>query len=126
MPVRGYAFLSVCITANSHINGIIMSDEIKITPATLEDIIANQREMIALMQNDMLQSNMPINQRAITREEFAARWNLSPRYVSDLITDKVLPYVKLGRRCLRIPIPEADQALLSQFSGCTIKQIKTR
>jgi hypothetical protein len=64
-----------------------------------------------------LSNDTTIAQRAISREEFATRWNLSPRYVSDLIADKVLPSVKLGRRCLRIPIPEADEALLSQFSS---------
>ena len=30
-----------------------MSDEIKITPATLEDILANQREMMAYMQTEL-------------------------------------------------------------------------
>ena len=52
------------------------------------------------------------NTRAITKKVFAQRWMLSERFVADLMSDGVIPIVKLGRRCVRIPIPEADEALL--------------
>jgi|GEM_PF-2950009 len=50
--------------------------------------------------------------RAMTRGSFAKRWELSERYVSILIADNILPSIKLGRRCVRVPVAEADAALL--------------
>ena len=64
-----------------------------------------------------LSAESPLAFRAVTREVFAKRWDVSPRYVSELISDKVLPSVKMGRRCVRIPIPEGDDALIGQFSS---------
>ena len=50
--------------------------------------------------------------RAMTRASFAKRWELSERYVSILIAENILPSIKLGRRCVRVPIKEADAALM--------------
>jgi len=50
--------------------------------------------------------------RAMTRASFAKRWEISERYVSILIADNILPSIKLGRRCVRVPVAEADAALL--------------
>ena len=50
--------------------------------------------------------------RALTRASFAKRWELSERYVSILIAENILPSIKLGRRCVRVPVKEADAALL--------------
>jgi hypothetical protein len=49
---------------------------------------------------------------ALTRKSFADRWELSERYVNELIHHHVLPTVKLGRRCVRIPIEQGDAALM--------------
>ena len=64
-----------------------------------------------------LSAETPVALRAVTREVFAQRWDVSPRYVSELISDKILPSVKMGRRCLRIPIPEGDDTLIRLFSS---------
>lgn len=50
--------------------------------------------------------------RALTRKSFAARWEISERFVNNLIHDGILPVVKLGRKCVRIPTEEGDTALL--------------
>lgn len=42
-----------------------------------------------------------------TYEEFAERISCSPRYVAELSAKGFLPTVKLGRRCVRIPIQRA-------------------
>jgi len=51
--------------------------------------------------------------RALTRASFAKRWEISERYVSILISENILPSVKLGRRCIRVPTAEGDAALLN-------------
>ena len=50
--------------------------------------------------------------RALTRKSFAERWEISERFVNILIRDGILPVVKLGRKCVRVPINEGDAALL--------------
>lgn len=56
-------------------------------------------------------------QRGLSRKEFGARWSLSERYVSELIAKGVLPSIKMGRKCVRLPLPAADEALLSLQTG---------
>lgn len=55
--------------------------------------------------------------RGVSRKDFASRWGLSERYVSDLIAEGVLPSIKLSRKCVRLPLEEADEALLSLQTG---------
>ena len=54
---------------------------------------------------------------AMTRKSFAERWELSERHVNKLAYDGVIPVIKLGRRCSRIPIAEADAALMAFMKG---------
>ena len=42
-----------------------------------------------------------------TYDEFARRISCSKRYVAELAAQGVLPTVKLGRRCVRIPVERA-------------------
>lgn len=42
-----------------------------------------------------------------TYAEFAKRISCSKRYVAELAAQGVLPTVKLGRRCVRIPVQRA-------------------
>jgi hypothetical protein len=60
--------------------------------------------------------------RALTRKSFAARWEISERFVNILIHDGILPVVKLGRKCVRIPIEEGDKALLRYKSEAQLSK----
>lgn len=48
----------------------------------------------------------------MTRKEAATRYSLSVPQVDRFIVEGVLPSIKFGRRCLRIPVKLADQSLL--------------
>lgn len=56
-----------------------------------------------------------------TRAQIAARYSISPRHLDYLIKDGIIPSVRLGKRCLRIPISEADSYVKSlQTGGVTL------
>jgi excisionase family DNA binding protein len=42
-----------------------------------------------------------------TYAQFAARANISKRFLQELCSQGVIPTVKLGRRCVRIPVERA-------------------
>lgn len=46
-----------------------------------------------------------------TYEQFAARLNVSKRFLQQLCANGVIPTVKLGRRCVRIPVKRALEIL---------------
>ena len=48
-----------------------------------------------------------------TYAQFAARANISKRFLQELCAEGVLPTVKLGRRCVRIPVERALKKLES-------------
>ena len=52
-----------------------------------------------------------------TRAQIAERYAISKRHLDYLIRDGVIPSVRLGKRCLRIPIAQADAHLESLQSG---------
>jgi hypothetical protein len=45
---------------------------------------------------------------------YALRWRFSPRHIDNLIA-LGLPHLKIGRRRVRILIPEADQWMRQKF-----------
>ncbi|MGE9296580.1 MAG: hypothetical protein ACQKBV_09865 [Puniceicoccales bacterium] len=57
------------------------------------------------------------NKRFVTKQSFADAGDFSLRYVDELIKGGVIPAVKLGRRCVRIPVPEAWTALMAYKTG---------
>ena len=52
-----------------------------------------------------------------TRAQIAERYSISKRHLDYLIKDGVIPSVRLGKRCLRIPIAQADAYLESLQTG---------
>jgi hypothetical protein len=52
-----------------------------------------------------------------TRAQMAARYSISPRHLDYLIKDGIIPSVRLGKRCLRIPVSEADAYVKSLQTG---------
>lgn len=42
-----------------------------------------------------------------THEQFAARTNISKRFVQELCANGVIPTIRLGRKCVRIPVSRA-------------------
>ena len=52
-----------------------------------------------------------------TRAQMAARYSISPRYLDYLIKDGIIPSVRLGKRCIRIPVSQADAYLKSLQIG---------
>ncbi|MEE4210110.1 MAG: helix-turn-helix domain-containing protein [Parvularcula sp.] len=53
----------------------------------------------------------------MTKREAAARYRVSLRQVTALIGDGVLPAVRLGRRCVRVPVAKADAVMNSLTTG---------
>lgn len=53
----------------------------------------------------------------ITRHDAATRYALSLRTVDSLLSDGVLPAVRLSARCIRIPREQADEALMKFKTG---------
>ena len=49
--------------------------------------------------------------KVLTREEYAQRWRVGLRSVDRWLSEGRLPHVRIGRRCIRIPVKEADAAL---------------
>ena len=52
-----------------------------------------------------------------TRAQIAERYAISKRHLDYLIKDGLIPSVRLGKRCLRIPIAQADAYLKSLQTG---------
>lgn len=52
-----------------------------------------------------------------TREQIAVRYAISKRKLDYLIKDGLIPSVRLGKRCLRIPIAKADACIESIQTG---------
>ena len=55
--------------------------------------------------------------RGISQKGFAARYQISPRYVASMIADGTLPVMRLGRKCVRIKLPEADEVFEELLTG---------
>ena len=51
------------------------------------------------------------------RAQIAERYAISKRHLDYLIKDGLIPSVRLGKRCLRIPIAQADAYLESLQTG---------
>lgn len=47
----------------------------------------------------------------LSRKHFAKRMDVSLRQVDNWLRDGVIPHFKFGRKCVRIPIKPADEAL---------------
>ncbi len=54
----------------------------------------------------------------MTRVQAAQRYACSLRLIDELLAEGFLPSVKLSKRCRRIPVEEADEAML----GSTVKR----
>ena len=65
-------------------------------------------------QQRTIQDNDPVY---ATRAQIAERYSISKRHLDYLIRDGVIPSVRLGKRCLRIPIAKADAYLESLQTG---------
>ena len=52
-----------------------------------------------------------------TRAQIAARYYISLRHLDYLIEDGIIPTVRLGKRCIRIPVSEADACVKSLQTG---------
>lgn len=53
----------------------------------------------------------------ITRRQAALRYSISVRKLDYLIEDGVIPVIRLSKRCLRIPVAKADEALAKLQTG---------
>ena len=51
------------------------------------------------------------DQRGLSFPHFAARYDVSPRFIAELAKKGVLPVLRLGRKCVRVKLPEGDIAL---------------
>jgi hypothetical protein len=54
---------------------------------------------------------------AMRRQDFAKRWSICLRSLDDLTAAGIVPTIKLGRRCVRIPVEAADAALMAHTTG---------
>lgn len=54
---------------------------------------------------------------ALRRKDFAKRWSICLRTLDDLVTAGIVPTIKLGKRCVRIPLKKADAALMAYTTG---------
>ena len=53
----------------------------------------------------------------MTRDQAAKRYAVSLRQIASMLAGGVLPRVKLGRKCIRIPIQEADTTMRRLVTG---------
>ena len=51
------------------------------------------------------------------RKDFALRWSICLRTLDDLVTAGIVPTIKLGKRCVRIPVETADAALMAYIAN---------
>ena len=63
------------------------------------------------MQKNACNDQSPI---LITREEAANRYSCSLRMIDNLLAEGFLPSVKLSKRFRRVPVKEADAAMLGK------------
>jgi hypothetical protein len=54
---------------------------------------------------------------AMRRKDFANRWSICLRALDNLTAAGIVPTVRLGSRCVRIPLEEADAALMAYKTG---------
>lgn len=54
-----------------------------------------------------MKNQQEIQKKYVSFDEFAEILSVSRRYVCDLVAQKVLPSVKFGRKCVRIPLEKA-------------------
>lgn len=54
---------------------------------------------------------------AIKRAEFAKRWSMCLRQLDHLVEAGIVPTIKLGRRMVRVPVKQADAALMAYQTG---------
>ena len=66
------------------------------------------------VKHDTSKGTVPIY---ATRDQIAERYVISKRKLDYLIQEGVIPSVRLGKRCLRIPIAQADACLESLQTG---------
>lgn len=59
--------------------------------------------------------------KLIKKREAAERYSVSLRQIDNLIRDGIMPTIKLGRRCIRIPVTQADAVLESLMTGGSLK-----
>jgi excisionase family DNA binding protein len=65
----------------------------------------------------MRNQNTPSDPIYMSKAQACKRYGFCLRYISMLIEQGIIPSVKLGRRCIRIPIAKADEALESLTTG---------
>lgn len=53
----------------------------------------------------------------VDRPTAAKRYGVSLRYLDMMINDGVIPSIKLARRCVRIPVAEADKSIMRFKAG---------
>lgn len=54
---------------------------------------------------------------AMRRKDFCTRWSICLRTLDDLVTAGIVPTIKLGKRCVRIPVEPADAALMAYMAN---------
>jgi len=69
------------------------------------------------MDKNKAQTNQSEDAILMTKAEACTRYSLSLRYLSELIDAQVIPVIRLGRKCVRIPVKAADEKLLSYQIG---------
>ncbi len=52
-----------------------------------------------------------------TRAQIAARYSISARHLDYLIKEGIIPSIRLGKRCIRIPVSQSDAYLKSLQIG---------
>lgn len=64
-------------------------------------------------------TNIETNDRKsyLTRGEAASRISISVRHLDDLVRAGIIPSVRLGRKCVRIPVVGLDSALKRLETG---------
>lgn len=53
----------------------------------------------------------PLETVNVSKKQFAKRWGVSVRTVEQWLFEKRIPYFRITRRMIRIPVEEADRAL---------------
>ena len=57
------------------------------------------------------------DKKLITRQQATKRYAVSLRHLDGLICAGVIPSVRLGKRCIRIPVEKADASIESLTIG---------
>ena len=84
-------------------------------PPTPGDLHATNRHWARIRR--IFEAMDDMKPKYITRQQAAKRYGLCLRYVSILIEQGVLPSVKLGRRCVRLPVEKCDAAIEALETG---------